>query len=534
MLGRALPLALLAVVGLLTYSNTFGVPFQFDDKTYIVENPAVKDPGLLREGFEKAGLSRNVRDTWKTRSVGYLSFALNYRLNGLDPWGYHVVNLAIHITNAFLVYSLLLLSFRTPVLRRSGLRERAAPLALSAALLFLAHPVQTQAVTYITQRFASLSAMFYLLALVSYAAARLSGKIPVSALFYVLSFASAVLAMNTKEISFTLPLAAALYEFSFFEGARGRRALYLVPLVLTMLIIPLGLMRIEGPVAEALADATRTQLDIKRGEYLLTEFRVVATYIRLLLLPVNQNLDYSYRIFRSFNNPQVLLSSAFLITLLLLTAYLYLRSRRPGEAGLRLAAFGVLWFFLTLSVESSVIALQDVIFEHRLYLPSIGFFTAVVTVAYLATEGRRRLGKAVMVMLALTVLALSAAAFERNGTWRGEISLWEDVVCKSPRKERGHYNLGNAYRKMEMPEEAAEHYRAAVALRPDFLDARFNLALVYLNTGELDEAAGEFGKVLEINPGDREARGLLDYVLWKKSKARVTRQSPERGGRGLK
>ncbi|MBI4824045.1 MAG: hypothetical protein HY805_07445 [Nitrospirae bacterium] len=107
-------LCLIALIGILSYSNTFNSPFQWDEKSFIAKNPIVKDLSYFLEpskakGFEYYG-------AFKGRFIGYLTFALNYKLHGLDVTGYHVFNISIHILNAMLVYFLVALTFRTPYL----------------------------------------------------------------------------------------------------------------------------------------------------------------------------------------------------------------------------------------------------------------------------------------------------------------------------------------------------------------------------------------------------------------------------------
>src|SRR5208282_523656 len=139
--------------------------------------------------------------------------------NGLSVASYHIVNNAIHIANTILVYLLVLLTFKTPFMESSPLKQQAAPIAFFSALLFAAHPLETGAVTYVMQRFASLMALFYLLSLVAYIKARLIAQERwKSGSLYIISIVSAILAMKTKENAFTLPFVIALYEFCFFNG----------------------------------------------------------------------------------------------------------------------------------------------------------------------------------------------------------------------------------------------------------------------------------------------------------------------------
>ncbi|TAL25673.1 MAG: tetratricopeptide repeat protein [Nitrospirae bacterium] len=518
---------LIALLGFLIYSNTFNVPFHWDDTPNIVANYKLKD------------LS-NFWPPSESRWFGYLTFALNYYFRGMNTTGYHAVNLAIHIFNAILVYWLVVLTFtfKTPYflppfnspLAKGGYRG----VALFSALLFVSHPIQTQAVTYIVQRFTSLATMFYLLSLVMYIKFRsqqsaISGQQKLYATRYTLyavSLVSAILAMKTKEIAFTLPVVIALYEFMFFEGKIKRRILYLLPLLLTMFIIPLSLIGIDKPVGDAigeLREASQETEQMSRWSYLFTQFRVIITYIRLLVLPINQNLDYDYPIYHSFFNPEVFLSFLFLLSIFGLGVYLLHRSRlklqsspplnpllvKEGYGEVRIISFGIFWFFITLSVESSIIPIRDVIFEHRLYLPVIGiiivFVSATFYILQAMTQNPKRSLAACCLLLATAVIVLSIAAYQRNIIWQDGVSLWEDVVKKSPNKARGHSNTGFLYDDNGLTDKAIEEYQIAIRLNPNYGDAHNNLAVAYYNKGLTDMAIEHYQIALRINPNYIEA-----------------------------
>ncbi len=454
----AVQVLMIVVIGFLVYSNTFRAPFVFDDESSIYKNIAIRDAGSFTKGAV-SGIFFN------SRIVGQMSFALNYAVNGLNVVGYHIVNLLIHLGSALFVYWLVVLTFRTPYFSgyvhqpADGFFDSRRFVALFTALLFVSHPVQTQAVTYIVQRYASLATLFYLLSLVMYIKSRLSESPKTRYAFYALSFVAAVLSMKTKEISFTLPVMIFLYEFMFFRGDIKKRLLYLVPLVLTMAIIPLSMVWGRGSltdtgVIDKVIEGASLNI-ISRGDYLNTQFRVIVTYIRLLFLPINQNLDYDYPIYSTFFNPQVFLSFLFLLTVFVWGIYLVYSSFRPDKGErywFRLFSFGIFWFFITLSVESSVIPIADVIFEHRLYLPSAGFFLAVMS-GVMWMRGRfgkmAMIRKAVLPVMVIVVMCLSVTAYARNMVWQDEVTLWEDVVKKSPKKDRCIYNyhdsLGRAY-----------------------------------------------------------------------------------------
>jgi tetratricopeptide (TPR) repeat protein len=320
--------------------------------------------------------------------------------------------------------------------------------------------------------------------------------------------------MLTKQIAFTLPLAVGLYEFMFFKGRKLRRMLWLVPVFLTMLIIPLTLMGVGRPLPEMMGDiGDKTAIrDMPRLEYLFTEFRVIVTYLRLLLLPINQNLDYDYQLYQGFFEPAVSVSFLFLLGLFGLGVYLYRRSRVGEKAG-RLVAFGIFWFFITLSVESSIIPLH-VIYEHRVYLPSVGAFLAAATAACVLLRGigNRKLGAGAVLSFVLILSAFSYAAFARNAVWKSEISLWSDVLKKSPMKAGGHMELAIACRSKGLTVEAVKHYKTALMLEPKWADAHYNLGVAYLELGQTEKAYGEFKMALQIRPDFAGARRFIEHI----------------------
>jgi len=501
-------LFILAISGIVIYSNSFQVPFLFDDLMSIMENPVIKD---IKNFFLNAsGYNYNPR-----RFLGYLTFSLNYRIGGFDVTGYHVFNLAVHIISAMLLYALVRLTFRTPALRATTLSPTAGLLALCAAVFFVVHPLQTQAVTYIVQRLTSLTALFYLLSLCLYATWRLAkeedppqnGKaLPL----YVLCLITIVLAMKTKEIAFTLPFMVVLYEFCFF---RQRKLLPLVPILLTLAIIPLSLLNLEKPVSVVLSDVTevtKVQAQVSRWVYLMTQFTVITTYIRLLFFPVNQNLDYDYPLHDTFFTVPVFLSFVFLLVLVLLGVYLFFRSgRRNGEGTgeLRLVCFGIFWFFIALSVESSIIPIVDPIFEHRLYLPSAGFFIACVTgLAMVVQKAKSRTAVNVITAVVITaVVVLGGATYARNRVWQNEVTLWKDVVKKSPFKARPHNNLGAFYDKQGRSEEAIRELLTAIQIQPDHDDAYYNLGITYTGLGRINDAIEAYRAAVRLNPSSARA-----------------------------
>jgi tetratricopeptide (TPR) repeat protein len=521
-------------VSFLVYSNSFHSPFQFDDDLYIIKNRDITD------------LS-NFWPPFGTRYFTFLTFALNYYSGGMEVLGFHAVNFLIHAANGLLVFALATVTFNTPCFKRHapGLSQKTSlSAALLISLIFVSHPVQTEAVAYISQRFTSLAAFFYLASLTLFAkwrADRASGA--ASPVLYVLSVAAALMGQMTKEICFTLPFVIALYDFTFFSGGLDRkRAAYLAPFMAALLIIPLTLLNPElvpGTWAKVSRQQVEEMTTFSRYEYLITQFRVIVTYLRLIVLPVDQQLDYDYTLFKSFFTPQVFLSFILLAALFIFSLYLLIRSHAKG--GLQaLAAFGILWFFITLSIESSIVPIKDLIFEHRLYLPSVGAafvfgYISISAAGYIEKKRGRTPASVIMVVTALTVIPLGTAAHLRNNVWSGSAELWEDVLSKNQGEAMGYINLanayveqgrvdeaisrykeslkfekvfypqtyfglGNAYLKKGMTGEAIAAYKEAVRHKPDYLDAHYNLGNAYASQGMLNEALSEYGEALRIQP----------------------------------
>jgi len=497
-------LLLICIAGIAVYANTLDAPFVLDDITSITNNP----------------ITRNFQLVLNSRIVNYLSLALNYRLHGLNVTGYHVVNLCIHLASGMLVYTFLTLIHKTPRLAATGFSHRDKQLlALFSALLFICHPIQTQAVTYIAQRATSLATLFYLATHILYLASRFCQSRQRAVAIGSAAFGTALLAMATKEIAFTLPLTILLVEFIFFDGSLRQKVIPLSLLFLPALFVPLALiptLGARGNPAELFTRITSLTTDITRGEYLFTQFRVLLTYLRLLFVPVGQNVDYDYPLSRTFS-PEVLASLAVIIAIVAAAAYLLVRARQKRQPELIPVAFGIFWFFTALSIESSIIPLPDVIFEHRLYLPSVGFFAALVTALF---AGRRHLQRTapaaaglVLPLLALAILVLAGTAAARNAVWQDEVSFWEDVAAKSPLKARVHGNLGNAYQNLGRFEEAARQYKEVIRLDADDPGALINLGTTCYRQRQWAEAALWYRQALRLDPGNAAAHYNLGRTL---------------------
>lgn len=494
---RWAPLLLCAVLltTFLVYLNVLHGEFQFDDDSYI--NSQLNIANLftaLRTDFfgSLIGAQRLITD---------LTFALNYELGGLAVEGYHLVNILLHLLTVVLVYF-----FIKGILQRLPATAPNSPdlcwIPFLVAAIFALHPLQTQAVSYVVQRAEVLGSIFYLLTLfclVRFVEAR--GLRMVA--YYGAGLALFMLGWSTKQIIVTVPLTLLAYALFFLDGARFRRALWgCVPFLLG-----------GGLIGSRLIASFTTNKDVGFNlvgldslSYFLTQLRVLITYLRLVVWPVGQNLDHDYPIFHSPWNLEVLLAGFFWLGVVIFIIF-SLRKTGPFSPSWRLTGFGLLWFLLLLAPTSSVIPISDVINEHRLYLALVGpLLTGVVVLnllwqrlqSSLPRQISAQTGRVALVVLLLLLLgSLAAATGQRNRVWQTKLSLWQDVVQKSPNKSRPHNNLGNCYFLVNEFQLALPHYLRAVELDAENIEPYFNLALVYNRLGQ-NQKADDYFRIFQL------------------------------------
>lgn len=471
---EALSVIVLCCVGIVIYSNTFQSTFHFDDTLSIVKNPNIRDLSNLKA----------IWNFWPMRFVTYLSVAFNYHFSKLDVFGYHLFNLVVHLGAACLVWWLTLLT----------ISPHANLIAFFVGLVFVTHPIQTQAVTYIIQRSTLLASFFYIASLSLYVKARLQQREkPVSntwKIYYGSSLLAAVIGMFAKEMAITLPLTVCLYEFCFLRSKKDYKRKYIVPFLIIILIIPLTMLITKSVDIQGMRRVGEDSPGISSGHYFLTQLRVMVTYLRLVFIPLNQNLDYDYPIARSLFHTPVFLS------LLLLFIILFFGIRVFHKY--RIISFSIFWFFITLLPESSVIPIKDVIFEHRLYLPMAGFCFFIVSWIYYLFQEKRV--KFLIIILSLLVASYSIKTYYRNKVWENDFTLWNDTVRKSPQKERPHTNRGTAYQDMGNLDQAILDYDKAIEIAPYEAEAYNNRGFAYQKKANFQQAILDYNKAIELGP----------------------------------
>jgi hypothetical protein len=465
--------AAVSVLTLLAYARSFGSLFQFDDYNFIVGNEAIRVPSL--DAFVHFGQSR---------LLPFATLALNYRIGGEDPFGYHVVNFAMHLLATWTVYALALALCQTPRLRGSWLAERPLPFAVGAAFLFACHPIQVQAVTYIVQRMATMAAMFYVGSVLLSVRAR-NAQLGLAAGRPTIAFGGSVLlalaAFFSKENSASLPVAILLTDWTFYgRQMDARQVLRLAPFFALDLVIPLTwkllgtapipVTQSDGSVAgqvNSLLHLLAFRADpfghIAPVDYFLTQCVVIPRYLRLVVLPWGFNVDHDIPVATGLSLPVV----AGLASLAGLLAFGLYAGKRWSVVG-----FSVVWVFLALSVESSFFPISDVMVEHRMYLAMPG--VALVTGATFAWAVRQWQRPALLLGAAAMML-LATLTFSRNEVWRTPLSLWLDALVKSPGKARVYVNVGTALHFEERLDEAITYYCKALAIDPQNKRAQVNL-----------------------------------------------------------
>ena len=488
------------------YSNTLESPFAFDDSLQIERNTHIRVTQFSLKEIVDAGLKSS-----KSRFIAYISFALNYYFHQYDLVGYHVVNNSIHVLSGFFLYLFLAATLRTSSL--SSHYSHPDLIAFAAALIWLIHPVQTQSVTYIMQRMNSMASMFFILSFWCYVKARGAENGKTKWLWYTGSTLAWLISLGCKQITVTLPFFVFLYEWFFFQDLDKKWLKRRLPFVLGIVIV-LGLLALAYTGFQPM-EKLKTLRDYKEGQFTLaqrplTQTRVVMHYISLLVFPhpSRLNLDYDFPLSYSLINPfTTLLSLTAILGLIALGIYLARRQR--------LISFCIFWFFGNLVIESSILPLA-LVFEHRLYLPSMLFFLIAVTLGYQYIKLIwLRAG-----LLCLALVVFSVWTYQRNQVWENYLSLWTDVAMKSPNKARPRVSLGYGLRKEDRLDEAVREYTKAIQLNPDYAQAYNGLGAVLREQGKIDEAIQQYRKALQISPKYAAAYNNLGVALREQGKTK--------------
>jgi len=519
-LTEGLLLLLLAMFIFVIYSGSIKGPFVFDDTSNIRDNAKIRLTKLTFDGIFKAGFESPCRH----RPVANISFALNYFVNRYDLAGYHFVNILIHIATGIILFYFLNITLRLLQLQKLPPKTGESVLSDSqngvihnhinssistvhgwpgtrsneiwfisffTAFIWMVHPIQTQTVSYIVQRMNCMAAMFYILSFLFYVKARLSNSKGKKLALFLGCIISGALSLGSKEIAATLPFFIFLYEWYFFQSLSSkwlkRNSVYFICFLfigISIVFFYLG----NHPIEKIWSSYSHR--DFSLYQRVLTEFRVVIFYIGLIVYPnpARLNLLHDFTISNSYIHPATTLLS--LVTILgLIVAAIWLAKRE------RLLSFCILWFLGNLVIESSVINLE-IIFEHRVYLPSMFIVLMFVSLVYRFVK----LKWISSVMLCAVAVVFSFWTYQRNIVWSDDVTLWKDCVIKSPHQSRQQYNLGVVLARNGNLDDAIEHYRTALRFKPDYTEVYYNLGNAYARKGDAEDAIYNYRKALQLDP----------------------------------
>ncbi len=501
---------ILIAVTWLSYTNSFDASFQFDDLPSIVHNEEITS----LDHYSKVAVWTDILG----RPFSYFTFALGYAQSGMDPQTFHRTNLLVHCINGVLVYFIALFLIGKVTKSNNQMTSRLG--ACFIAGVFMLQPVQTGAVTYIIQRMTELGTLFYLLGTLIYCWQRprwsslAFGKriVFIASLFFCL-----VMGVLSKQHAASLPIMLFALELFLFDPKAWKKPFG---------IITLGLSGIGLIVL--FMDMIPTDSDLSPLQYFASEQGVLLRYWKLFFLPTDLTAYYRYPNFESLLQliPLLyLLANAAIIGLALV-----FRKTFP------FIAFGVIWIYIALSIESSFLPIKDLIFEHRMYLPMLGFGFILWGIGIAL---HNYIPKRLLQLSAVLLLGIySYSTYKRNKVWQNAFTLWTDTTAKAP--NNGHawaalagyydkkqdlansmkylhkamdaepvfeaaYNLGNSYAQLQQWKKSKQFYEQAIALNPKYAMAWNNLGNIYTRLGKRREALTYYDTAVQLAPDYADA-----------------------------
>ncbi len=466
------------------YANSLKVPFNFDDEVVIKNNDGIKNLEVYKNLYPL-----------HYRHFFYLSFALNYAVGNLNPLGYHIVNITSHCLSSLILWGIIFLTIK----RGTTWGTRSAfSIASITTIIFALNPVHTEAITYISGRSSSLSALFFLASLLFFILGNLrensSGNRKL--IFWFVCYLMAGVALFTKETTGVLILIFPLYDLCFMRNGNWIsfriRAWFYLPIPLAALFVFNG-----SPELIQIADEWKNKISLG---YAFQQVSVISYAIKLILLPFNLVFDYDFPNANYTRDTWRIVSYLFLGSGLILFIY-SIYKRFPW------AAFGLLWFLITIFPTNGILPRMDLLSERNLYLPSIGLIFILTIISYRSLIFNRKQGpiekKFTLSALITIVLSFTFLTYHRNLDYQSNLSLWEDAHKKSPQKARIYHNLSHFYTEKGNYDQAFVMLKklAATNATPYYLSyAHTNLGNLYVRYGKMDLAEKEFKDALRYYP----------------------------------
>ncbi len=495
---------MIAVIIVLVYINSFHSTWHLDDYANIVNNPGIHPTDLTIESIIQSLHASIDNGAYKGdslyRPVAMFTFALNWYVGEDKVFGYHIVNILIHIFSGIFLFLTLRLILATP---RTGIKGESLQYqaALMAAVLWVIHPIHTSAVTYIVQRMASLAGMFYISGLYFYVRFRQAGPVDKKVIFFCMYTAAGVLAFFSKENAILILPSTLLLEAFFFQNITIKRLLkpkiIIVVLALALFLVTVASIWTGNDISRLIGGFENRPFS--PVERLMTQPRVVCLYLSQIFYPLASRFSMAHDIVisKTFFSPWTTLP-AILLMIFLFVSGVALQKKYP------LAGFAILFFLLNHSVESTFLNLE-LIFEHRNYVPSMFLFAPLsvwVTtglIRYQKKEDKKIIFLMGCFFIAALIAAVGLGTYTRNFDWETEKSLWEAALKKAPGRSRPYQILAKRYyEKIRDWQTAAKLYEKAIPLE-DCQGAYTKaitydrLHFVYLQMDNVEKAL-EYGK----------------------------------------
>ena len=509
-------ITLIIILTALSYINTLHNSFVYDDNTYVVENRQIRSISNIPKAFISS-YPPDAKEQGLYRPLVTISYIFDYAVWGLNPKGFHLTNLILHILTSIIIYLLAL-----EILKKSW------P-SLIAALIFALHPVHTEAVTWVVGRAEVMAGLFYFLSFLLYIKA--GESISFRNRLFIGSNISYLFALLSKEMAITLPILLFVYDYYFgfknpsphplpargegvnMGGDKGESGIikWLTTRYLSFIVITFLYLAIRYIVLGAFGPQKNLYFtpDIGLYERFLTIIVVIGYYIRLLFLPFNLTVDYVFPKIASLNLP-VLIYGGMLIFSLIIISFSYKMSKR--------LSFAILFFYITLLPVSNIMPIGELIAERFLYIPLISFALLIgISTDYFFTRFPLRFLR-IIISIPLILLALfySLLTISRNYDWKDAFTLWKSTIYTTPASSVAHNNLGIEYAKKEGYVDAIVEYKKAIELSPKYFHALANLGDAYLKIGLIDEAIDLYKKSIEAEPDYSIAYNNLGFAYFEK------------------
>ncbi len=503
---KSILIAVIIVVCFAAYFNTLFAHFVWDDTIFVTHNPYLKSfrflPKFFTQDFWNIGIQR--LDSGYYRPLLAVSFMFDYLLWHAKPFGYHLVNLLLHTLACILVFLFL------EILLKKRL------ISFFSSLVFSAHPIHTESVSFVSGRVDLLPLIFFLLSLIFFLKYTLNKRF----FLYLFSLACFFLSLLAKEMAITLPLIVLCLDYLFLSKQKLKdviknfRRFHLGFFVILCLYL---LMRFYFIGWSFILGKTHYYSNFLPGAShywrMFTAIKILAFYIRLLFFPYNLKVDYLFPAANSLFEPAVFIGLVILISLI----YIAIKNIKHYP----IVSFSIIWFFITVLPITNIIPTGNIFAERYMYIPSVGFCIAIgFLFSWLLKKNiilhHLNWKMSISCVFILLIIALSRVTFERNKVWNNEFTLWYETAKAAPESPRSHCNLASAYYVLNFLKEAIAEIKIAIQLYPNYYEAFDTLGHIYLKKGLVDEAIKAYKIAISIAPEKDTAYNSLAVAYGKK------------------